>query len=219
MRILSVNVGLPRKVSWNGTTLRTGIFKEPAPGPRRVHRLNFEGDAQADLSVHGGVHKAVYAYPVEHYPFWRDELPGMDLPWGMFGENLTTEGLLEESTRIGDRFRVGTAELKAVQPRLPCFKLGIKFGRDDIVKRFLASRRTGIYFEVEQPGVIEAGDALEPIHRPAHDLTIADLTRVFAFDRGDLDTARRLADLDDLPDAWRDHFSKQAERLSSRTSS
>src|SRR4029079_16619191 len=114
MRILSVNVGLPREVSWKGRTVRTGIFKEPAPGPRQVHRLNLEGDEQADLSVHGGVHKAVYAYPVEHYPFWRDELPGMDLPWGMFGENFTTEGLLEESTRIGDRFRVGTAELKAV---------------------------------------------------------------------------------------------------------
>jgi MOSC domain-containing protein YiiM len=216
MKIVSVNVGMPREVSWNGRTVRTGIFKEPVPGPRQVHCLHLEGDAQADLSVHGGVHKAVYAYPVEHYPFWRGELPGVDLPWGMFGENLTTEGLLEENTRIGDRFRVGTAELKAVQPRLPCFKLGIKFGRDDMVKRFLASRRTGIYFEVERTGVIETGDTFEPVSRPAHDLTIADLTRVFAFDRDDIDSARRLAVLEDLPEAWRHHFGEQIERRSGR---
>jgi len=149
MRIVSLNVGLPREVTWQGKVVTTGIFKKPVDVAVMLRTLNLDGDGQADLSVHGGISKAVYAYPSEHYAFWRAEFPEMNLPWGMFGENFTTEGLLEEEIYIGDRFRVGEAEITATEPRMPCYKLGIKFGRADIMKRFLASRRSGFYFAVK----------------------------------------------------------------------
>lgn len=128
MRIVSVNVGLPREVAWKGRIEVTGIFKLPAPGRVMMRTLNFDGDRQADLTVHGGPSKAVYVYPAEHYAYWREELPGVDLPWGMFGENLTTRGLLESDVSIGDRLRIGQAEVVVTEPRLPCYKLGLKFG-------------------------------------------------------------------------------------------
>jgi MOSC domain-containing protein YiiM len=143
MKLLSVNVGVPREIEWNGKLVRTSIFKALVQGRLRVGKLNLDGDQQSDLSVHGGIDKAVYAYPSEHYSFWREELPGIDLPRGVFGENFTTEGLLEETVHIGDRFRVSSAEFVVTQPRMPCFKLGIRFDRPDIVKRFLQSGRTG----------------------------------------------------------------------------
>lgn len=176
-RILSVNVGVPRKVSWNGGEVTTGIFKEPAAGRVILRRLNLDGDRQADLTVHGGVNKAVYVYPSEHYPYWQKQLPGVTLPWGMFGENLTTEGLREEETHIGDRFRIGSALLMVTQPRLPCFKLGLKFGRDDMPKRFLVSERTGFYLAVVEEGEIGAGDAIELEHRREKTVSVAELVR------------------------------------------
>jgi len=133
MKLLSVNVGLPREIEWKGKIVRTSIFKAPVLGRVRVAKLNLEGDQQSDLTVHGGVDKAAYAYPSEHYPFWREQLPGMKLPWGVFGENFTTEGLLEETFHIGDRLRIGSAEFMVTQPRMPCFKLGIRFNRSDMV--------------------------------------------------------------------------------------
>ena len=151
MQVVSVNVGLPRDVLWKGRTVTTGIFKEPVAGRVQVRKFNLDGDKQADLSVHGGADKAVYLYPVEHYAYWRRELPDMELPWGMFGENLTTEGLLEDGVNIGDRFRVGSAEVVVTQPRMPCQKLAIRFGRSDIIKRFLASGRTGLYVRTMPP--------------------------------------------------------------------
>jgi MOSC domain-containing protein YiiM len=154
MKLLSVNVGLPREIEWKEKVVRTSIFKAPVTGPVRVAKLNLDGDQQSDLSVHGGIDKAVYAYPSEHYAFWRREIPGMDLPWGVFGENFTTEGLLEEMVHIGDRFRVGSAEFVVTQPRMPCFKLGIRFNRSDIVKRFLQSGRSGFYFAVLKEGEV-----------------------------------------------------------------
>src|SRR5213596_3826739 len=161
MKLLSVNVGLPREVEWKGKIVCTSIFKAPVPGRVRVARLNLEGDQQSDLSVHGGIDKAIYAYPSEHYSLWRHELPGMDLPWGVFGENFTTEGLLEETVHIGDRFRIGSAEFVVTQPRMPCFKLGIRFDRPDIVKRFLQSGRTGLYLAVLKEGEVAAGDSIQ----------------------------------------------------------
>ena len=146
MRIRSVNVALPRLVAWKGQTFTTGIFKEPIQGPVMMRTLDLDGDRQADLSVHGGPYKAVYAYPVEHYSFWRTELPEIDLKWGAFGENLTTEGLDESSTHIGDRFRIGAATVMVTQPRVPCFKLAAKFQRDDILKRFLVERPFRLLF-------------------------------------------------------------------------
>jgi MOSC domain-containing protein YiiM len=165
MKLLSVNVGRPREIEWKGKVVRTSIFKAPVSARIRVGKLNLDGDQQSDLSVHGGIDKAVCAYPSEHYPFWREELPGAELPWGVFGENFTTEGLLEERVHIGDRLRIGSAEFAVTQPRMPCFKLGIRFGRPDIVKRFLQSRRAGFYFAVVREGEVTAGDAIELLER------------------------------------------------------
>jgi MOSC domain-containing protein YiiM len=148
MKLISLNVALPRLVEWNGGPVATGIFKEPVQGAVMLRTLNLDGDRQADLSVHGGVSKAVYAYPSEHYEFWKKELPDMELPFGMFGENFTTAGLLEDAVNVGDRFSVGEAELMVTEPRMPCYKLGIKFGSADIIRKFLQSRRTGFYFAV-----------------------------------------------------------------------
>src|SRR6266436_7492816 len=182
MKLLSVNVGLPREVEWNGKIIRTSIFKAPVSGRVRVAQLNVEGDRQSDLSVHGGIDKAVYAYPSEHYPFWRAELPGIDLPWGAFGENLTTEGLMEDSVHIGDRFRIGSAELVVTQPRMPCFKLGIRFGRPDMVKRFLRSGRTGFYLRVSQEGEVAPGDAITVVTRDDHAIAVADIVGLYTAD-------------------------------------
>src|SRR5438132_8973655 len=175
MKLLSVNVGFPREVEWNGKIIRTSIFKAPVSGRVRVAKLNLKGDQQSDLSVHGGIDKAVYAYPSEHYPFWREELPGTDLPWGVFGENFTTKGLLEETVHIGDRLRIGSAEFVVTQPRMPCFKLGIRFGRSDIVKRFLQSGRSGFYLAVLREGEVTVGDSIELLERDEHGITIADV--------------------------------------------
>ena len=215
MKLISVNVSLPREVTWRGETVLTGIFKEPVEGPVMLRRLNLDGDGQADLSVHGGVSKAVYAYPSEHYDFWRGELPDMDLPWGMFGENLTTEGLFEDAVRIGDRFRIGEAELVATEPRLPCFKLGIKFRRADIIQRFLVSRRTGVYFAVIKEGLVAVGDPIRRVHRDKHGITVADVIRVFAFDQNDLQTLKRAVQVEALPEKWRQRFRHQIEEQAS----
>ncbi len=163
-RIVSVNVAHPRRVMWNGREVVTGIFKEPVTGPVKVRELGVEGDQQADLTVHGGVDKAVYAYPSEHYQFWQNELQ-RTLQWGMFGENLTTAGILENSVRLGDRFRIGSAELVVTQPRFPCYKLGIKFGSMALVQRFLNSGRSGFYFAVLKEGEVAAGDSISLLGR------------------------------------------------------
>src|SRR5881394_922125 len=203
MKILSVNVGLTREVTWQGKVVTTGIFKEPVQGRVMMRRLNLDGDQQADLTVHGGVDKAVYAYPSEHYGYWRAELRGGDLPWGMFGENFTTEGLLEENVYIGDRFRIGETEVMVTEPRMPCYKLGIKFGRADIIKRFLASRRTGFYVAVMREGMVGAGDDVELIGREQQDISVADITRLYAFDRDDVKTLRQAIQIKALPENWK----------------
>jgi len=209
MKVLSVSVGLPREIEWKGKMVRTSIFKAPVPGRVRVGQLNLEGDQQSDLSVHGGINKAVYAYPSEHYPFWRQELPGIDLPWGAFGENLTTEGLLEEAVRIGDRFRAGSAEFVVTQPRMPCFKLGIRFDRPDIVKRFLQSGRSGFYFAVVKEGELGAGDSIEMLRRDEHGVTVADIVNLYGRDAKNQDLLLRVSELPSLPKSWRDYFHKR----------
>src|SRR6267142_2634193 len=213
MKLISVNVGLPLIVEWDGGRAETGIFKEPVQGPVILRTLNLDGDRQADLSVHGGVSKAVYAYPSEHYEFWQRELPDMELPYGMFGENFTTEGLREDAVNIGDRFRVGKAELMVTEPRLPCYKLGIKFGRVDIIKKFLQSRRTGFYFAVLKEGEVNAGDEIEPLSRDGNHISIADITRLYAFEKDDLETLRRAVKLEALYESWRGYFQKQIQKL------
>ena len=206
MKLLSVNVGLPREIEWKGKVVRTSIFKVPVRGRVQVGQLNLEGDQQSDLSVHGGIAKAVYAYPSEHYPFWRQELPGMDLAWAVFGENFTTEGLLEETVHIGDRFRVGSAEFVVTQPRMPCFKLGVRFDRSDIVKRFLQSGRTGFYFAVPREGEVTAGDAIDLLNRDGRGVTVADIVKLYRRDATNQDLLRRVSELPSLPKSWRDYF-------------
>jgi MOSC domain-containing protein YiiM len=213
MKVISLNVALPRIVEYNGGPVATGIFKEPVPGPIMLRTLNLDGDRQADLSVHGGVSKAVYAYPSEHYEFWKKELPDMELPYGMFGENFTTEGLSEDTVSVGDRFRVGEAEVMATEPRLPCYKLGIKFGRPDIIRKFLQSRRTGFYFSVLKEGEVRAGDQIELIRRDGNSIAISEITRLYAFEKDDLATLRRAAKLEALSESWRGYFQKQLEKL------
>lgn len=206
MKIVSLNVGRPRLVVSDGQTVSTGIYKTPVEGRVMLRTLNLDGDRQADLTVHGGPAKAAYAYPAEHYGYWRDELPGAELPWGVFGENFTTEGLDESNVNVGDRLRLGSAEVTVTQPRMPCYKLGIKFGRSDIVKRFLASGRTGFYFSVQREGEVGAGDEIEFIRRDRHGVTIADILRLYVSDGGDVETLRRAVEVEALPQIWRDHF-------------
>ena len=213
MKLISLNIALPRIVEWNGDSVVTGIFKEPVPGTVMLRTLNLDGDRQADLSVHGGKTKAVYAYPSEHYEFWKNELPDVDLPYGMFGENFTTERLFEDAVNVGDRFRVGKAALMVTEPRMPCYKLGIKFGRSDIIKKFLQSRRTGFYFAVLKEGEVKAGDQIELISRDANNISIADIIRLYAFEREDLETLRRAVKLEALSESWRGYFQMQIQKL------
>jgi MOSC domain-containing protein YiiM len=212
MHIISVNVGLPREVDWKGKRVSTGIFKEPVAGRVVARRLNLDGDRQADLTVHGGEEKAVYAYPAEHYDYWRQELPNTALPWGVFGENLTTSGLLEDAVNVGDQFRVGAALLQATQPRLPCYKLGLKFGREDMVRRFLTGGRYGWYLAVVEEGGIGAGDTIERVHRDPHNLTVADIARLFLHERHNRTMMQRAVEHEGLPVGWRASFQERLEQ-------
>jgi MOSC domain-containing protein YiiM len=208
MRVISLNVGLPREIEVEGGSVLTSIYKDPVDRRLRVTTLNFEGDEQSDLTVHGGVDKAVYAYPSEHYEGWRRELPEVEFPRAVFGENLTTEGLLED-VRIGDRFRIGTAEFVVTQPRLPCYKLGIRFGRMDILKRMLKNGRTGFYFAVTTEGEVGAGDAIELIERSSETLTVADIVNLYTSNAKDQELLRRAIESTHLPESYRDYFRKR----------
>jgi MOSC domain-containing protein YiiM len=218
-QVLSINVGLPRAVVWKGRTVVTGIFKEPVAGHIAIKRLNLEGDRQADLTIHGGAEKAIYAFPAEYYPFWQEQFPEMAFPWGMFGENLTIEGLLDETVHIGDQFQVGSAHVMVTQPRLPCYKLALKFGRDDILKRFLRSGLTGFYFAVLKEGEVAAGEPIKLLHRDEHEVKVADITRLYREDRHNLDLLRRVVLLEALPEAWRDYFLQRLIQLADAASS
>jgi MOSC domain-containing protein YiiM len=213
MKIISINVGRPQLVIWNGEPVSTGIFKEPLGGRVMLRTLNLDGDRQADLTVHGGPEKAVYAYPAEHYDFWKREFPDMELPWGMFGENFTTEGMSETEINVGDKFRVGSAELMATQPRMPCYKLGIRFGRTDIIKRFLMSERSGIYFSVLKEGEVGAGDEFELLEKNASGVRVVDVTRLYSSDKKNVDLLRQAIASDALPSSWREYFQKRLEGL------
>jgi MOSC domain-containing protein YiiM len=213
MKIISLNVGLPRIVMRNSEPVSTGIFKEPVAGRVMLRTLNLDGDRQADLSVHGGPDKAVYAYPSEHYQFWKRELPEVELPFGMFGENFTTEGLNEREVSIGDRFRVGSAEIMVTQPRMPCYKLGLKFGRADIIKRFLESERTGFYFSVLREGDVGAGDDIEATEKNRSGVRVIDVTRLYASEKSNQDLMRRAIATEGLPESWRTYLEKRLRHL------
>jgi MOSC domain-containing protein YiiM len=213
MRLVSVNAGLPRKVSWHGRMVTTSIFKEPVKGRVALRTLNLDGDRQADLTVHGGEHKAVYCYPLAHYDYWKKELPGRELPMGMFGENFTMDdggkGSLEETVHLGDRFSVGTAEVAVTQPRLPCYKLGIRFGSDDMVKRFLASGRTGFYVAVLREGEVSAGDEMKLMAREPNAVAVSEITRLYVvkrFGEAEIRAVGRALQVKELPESWKEYF-------------
>ena len=209
MKLLAISVGTPRDVQWRGRDVQTSIYKTPVSGRVHVTRDNVGGDRQSDPSVHGGPDKAVYAYPSEHYGYWRRELPDADLPWGAFGENFTTEGLLEDDVLVGDRYRIGTVELVVTQPRMPCYKLAIRFGHPDVVKRFLESRRSGFYLAVDREGDVGAGDAIERLARSEKRLSIADVVALYGADSANQPLLGVASDHPSLPAAWREYFRKR----------
>jgi MOSC domain-containing protein YiiM len=213
MKLVSVNVGLPRVVMSNGEPVSTGIFKEPVAGHVMLRTLNLDGDRQADLSVHGGPSKAVYVYPTEHYDYWKHELPEMKLPWGMFGENFTSAGLFESELNIGDKFRVGSAVVMVTEPRMPCYKLGIKFNRPDIIKRFLASERTGFYFAVLQEGEVGAGDPIELMEKSARSVRVSDIALLYTREKHNVGLLRRAIEVEALPESWKSYFQHRLEKL------
>ena len=213
MRLVSVNVGLPRLLAWKGETFKTGIFKAPAEGRVMLRRTNLDGDRQADLSVHGGVNKAGYAYPSEHYGYWRSELPGEPLPWGAFGENFTTAGMLETDICPGDEYRIGSAIVRVTTPRLPCFKLAAKFRRDDMIERFLRSGFSGFYFSVVEEGEVGAGGEVTLLRREDHTVTIAEVNHLYVSRSPDVELLRRAAQVEALPESWRQRFVSKLEDL------
>jgi MOSC domain-containing protein YiiM len=209
IRLISVNVGLPREVLWRGISVSTGIFKQQVEDRVALRKLNLHGDRQADLSVHGGEFKAVYCYPLEHYSYWKKELPERELPMGSFGENFTIEGLLETSVHLCDRFSVGSAEVVVTQPRLPCYKLGVRFQLDDMVKRFLASGRMGFYVAVTREGDVGAGDEITLIARDANAVPVTEITRLYVTKRygsDDVASVRRALQVAILPESWKEYF-------------
>jgi MOSC domain-containing protein YiiM len=212
-KILSVNVSLPKEIDFEGQRVITGIFKEPIEGRIKLRALNLDGDKQADLAVHGGPDKALYAYPIEHYGFWREVFPGMEMPYGMFGENLTIEGLMENEVSVGDTFEIGSSKVIATQPRMPCYKLGIKFGRMDVIKKFLASGRSGIYFKVFEEGEIGAGDPIVQIKKDTNQVAISDIARLYGKDRNDIKMMRRAIKVEALPEGWKRYFLEQISRM------
>lgn len=213
MQLLSVSVGRPQLIMRNDEPVSTAIFKKAVSTPIMLRTLNLDGDRQADLSVHGGPTKAVYVYPSEHYGYWRREFPDMDLPWGMFGENFTTSGLLENEVCIGDEFRIGSAKVRITEPRMPCYKLGIRFGRTDIIKKFLVSLRSGFYLAVLQEGEVSVGDEFQLTAKSKSDVRVSDITRLYVGDRENVELLRRAIAVEALPDGWKTYFQDRLERL------
>ncbi|MDN5847753.1 MAG: MOSC domain-containing protein [Candidatus Nitrosocosmicus sp.] len=214
--MISVNVGLPRQISYENRQVVTSIFKEPVEGRVKVTTLNLNGDAQADLSVHGGVDKAVYSYSEEHYKYWKEAYPTIDMSFGMFGENLTTQGLNEDMVNIGDQYRIGTSRLVVTQSQMPCYKLGIKFGRMDILKKFVNSQRPGIYYKVLEEGELGAGDNIKLLYRDKNNVTINDIVRLYINDHNDgenISKMQKAIKLEFLPEPWRIYFGQKIVRL------
>ena len=216
MKLVSVNTGLPREVTWHDMTVTTSIFKEPVAGRVALRKLNLDGDRQADLTVHGGEFKAVYCYPLVHYDYWKQELPGRDLPLAIFGENFTTDGLLEDSVHLGDRFSIGSAEVVVTQPRLPCYKLGIRFQADDMVKRFLASGRSGFYLAVTREGEVAAGDEIKQLARDPQAVPVSEITRLYIakeFSSADVASLQKALQVAALPESWKEYFRERLEKM------
>lgn len=216
MKIVSVNVGTPRVFHWKGLEFESAIIKKPVSGRVMLRKANLDGDRQADLSVHGGLNKAVYSYPCEHYPYWTNRLHKHDLSWGAFGENLTTEGMLETEVSVGDRYRVGSAVVMARTPRTPCYKLAARYDREQILEEFFDSGLSGFYLSVVEEGEIGAGDQFEFLGGEANSITISDVNNLYSGRSSDIDLLRRAVQSQALPESWRYRFQarlKAVERL------
>jgi MOSC domain-containing protein YiiM len=216
MKLVSVNTGLPREVLWEGKTVMTGIFKQPVSGRVPLRKLNLDGDRQADLTVHGGEHKAVYCYPIAHYGYWRKQLPDRELPMGSFGENFTIESDFEDAIHLGDRFTIGKAEVVVTQPRLPCYKLMIKFGIADMIRRFLDSGRTGFYLMVAREGEVGAGDEIHRTTRDPDGIPVSEITRLYLaknYTAEDVARVEQALKIAALPQSWKEYFQKRLNRM------
>ncbi len=213
MKIVSVNVGLPRLLSWRGQTFKTGIFKQPVPGRVMLRKTNLDGDRQADLSVHGGPNKAVYGYPSEHYEYWKRQLARPELPWGSLGENFTTEGMLETELSVGDRYRVGSAVIMVKTSRLPCFKLAAKFRRDEIIEEFLTSGFCGFYFSVVEEGEVGEGDEFEFLGGETPTITVLEAFRLYLPASADVELLRRATQVQALPESWRERYQAKLDAI------
>ena len=211
MKIVSVNVGLPREVVWKGMTVLTAIFKEPVAGAVAIRELNLAGDQQAYLAVHGGSEKAGYAYPAEHYEYWRKQLSDISFSWGAFGENLTTAGLWEDTLCSGNLLRIGSAVLQITQPRMPCYKLQLRFNRDDMIRRFLVNGRSGLYLSVIEPGNVGAGSRVEALRRDPHSVTVADIMSLYLGQRRDPELLQRAMNVTSLPENWKTQLLLRAQ--------
>ncbi len=221
MKLITVNCGLPKEVLWHGQAVTTSIYKEPVEGRVALRTLNLDGDRQSDLTVHGGKDKAVYCYQLSHYDYWKAEMRDHPLPPGAFGENFTIDGPGEDSIHIGDRFAIGSAEVAVTQPRLPCYKLGIRFESDHMIKRFLESGRTGFYLAVTREGEVGADDEIRTLSLDPHSVPVSDITRLYVakkYDARDTAMVLKALEVDALTNSWKEYFDEKLTRLgASRT--
>ena len=206
MNIHSIQIGKAKDVFYMGQDIRTGIYKKQTDGPVRVTKLKLEGDEQADLRVHGGVDKAVYAYPLEHYEWWKTEKPEKEFGPGMFGENLTVTGMEESRVYIGDVYRINDVELMVTSPRMPCNKLAMKMGDPMFIKDFMQANRSGFYFRVLQEGVINPGDAIEKLSEDGHKLSISEVVSLYGIEKGNKDLMQKAIASPSLPEDWKAYF-------------
>ena len=209
MKLLSVNVSLPRNVTYKGRTVRTGIYKEPVEGRVKVARLNLEGDGQADLVGHGGEFRAVLVYSIENYEYWSETLGRTDLAFGQFGENFTVSGMLDDIIHVGDRFCIGTALFEVTQPRVPCYKLAMKMEVEGFYNRLLKSGRPGFYCRVLEEGAVEAGDRIEQVAADSVAMTVQRVSNLLYFDKDDFGGAREALRIPALSPGWRHSFEER----------
>jgi MOSC domain-containing protein YiiM len=214
MKLLSINVSLPKTVEHNGKMIKTGIFKKPAEGRVTARTLGLDGDGQGDLRVHGGVYKAVYLYSIENYSYWGNKTGRTDLTYGQFGENLTVEGMLEDKVHIGDVFRIGDALFEVTQPRVPCFKLGVKMKDPEFIKPFLASKRVGFYVRVLEEGAIGAGDVIEQVKAGPEQMAVRRVLHLRYFDKTNRQGVEKVLSIPALSPSWRDSFEELLANIS-----
>src|SRR5262252_239453 len=205
-KLLSVNVGLPRDVAWHGRIVRTGIWKDPVHGRRRVKRLNVEGDGQADLGGHGGEQRAVFVYQIESYRYWEERLGRSDFTHGQFGENFTIEELPDDEVCVGDRYRIGTALFEVTQPRVTCYRIGLRMNEPRMPALLTSSGRPGFYLRVLQEGEVGAGDEIVKVGEADEQMTVAEINALLYSANHSPDRLERALRIEALSPGWRGSF-------------